>query len=124
MAKITTWPVFNNKSLSSGDSGTSNYIDLRHVANKNLFALSVDANLGTSGTCGTTVFTYSGCSVQDGEYRTPSSAVAIGTSGTSGTRNIFSFSPVLVPFMKIIATQTGSGTNGLDSKINAELIVQ
>jgi hypothetical protein len=38
--------------------------------------------------------------------------------------NIFSFSPIVIPFIKIIATQTGSGTAGKDSKITAAIIVQ
>jgi hypothetical protein len=124
MAKITTWPVFNSKSLSAGDSGTSGVIDLRHMANAGFFSLSVNVNIGTSGTCGTTVFTYSGCSTETGIYRTPSAAVAIGTCGTNSTRNIISFYPELMPFMKIIASQTGSGTSGFNSKIDAELIIQ
>lgn len=124
MAKITTWPVFNKKSLSAGDSGTSDTIDLRYMANQGFFSLSVDINKGTSGSYGTTVFTYSGCSTENGTFRTPSAAVAIGTYGTNSLKNITSFYPELMPFMKIIASQTGSGTSGLDSKVDAELIVQ
>lgn len=128
MALIRTIPLFKNLSLSAGDSGTSDVIDLREVAQKGFFSLSHRIAAGTSTTCGTTVFTYKGCSTVDGTFITPSAAVAIGTAGshgTYGTANIWTFEPELMPFMKIVATQTGAGTAGANTKIVAvELIVQ
>lgn len=128
MAKITTIPLFKNLSLSAGDSGTSDSIDLRDKADKGFFSLAHRIAAGTSTTAGTTIFTYKGCSTKDGTYITPSAAVAIGTAGTHGTygtANIWTFEPELMPFMKIVATQTGAGTVGANTKIvAAELIVQ
>lgn len=121
MARISTFPVFKNLSLSAGDSGTSDPIDLRYCATKGNYSLSHSIAAGTSTTCGTTFFSYTGCSLFDGTY------VALGTFGTSGptiTGKVTSFSPTLVPFMKIIATQSGAGTAGANSKITAELNVQ
>jgi hypothetical protein len=63
--------------------------------------------------------------MENGEYITPSDAASIGTFGTACTASIKTFEPELMPWMKIIATQTGTGTAGKDSKIAAaELIVQ
>lgn len=124
MARITTIPLFLNLSLSAGDSGTSDPIDLRYAANNGYFSLGIGIAAGTSTTCGTTIFSYlSGNSLQGG-FVAPSGAVEIGRLGTSGTRDVRSFQPELSPFMKIVATQTGSGTAGANSKITAELNVQ
>jgi hypothetical protein len=117
-------PVFKNASLSAGDSGTSDVVDLRYAAQRGVFSLAASVAAGTAGTAGTTIFSYVGCSSFDGTYISPSGAVAIGTSGTAKTADIMSFDPEPMPFMKIIATQTGAGTAGKDSKVTAELIVQ
>jgi hypothetical protein len=128
MARITTIPLFKNLSLSAGDSGTSDSIDLRDAVQQGFFSLAHRISIGTAATCGTTVFTYKGCSMVDGTYITPAAAIAIGTAGshgTYGTANIWTFEPELMPFMKIVATQTGAGTAGANTKIvAAELIVQ
>jgi hypothetical protein len=124
LTPVSVHPVFLNQHLSAGESGTSNAVDLREAAQRGLFSLSVSVAIGTAGTAGTTVLTYSGCSKVDGTYVTPSSAIAIGTMGTNCSRNIITFEPELMPFIKIIATQTGTGTAGKDSKVTAELIVQ
>jgi hypothetical protein len=44
--------------------------------------------------------------------------------GTSLTADIISFTPILTPFMKIVATQNGSGNVGNDSVLTATLNVQ
>ena len=126
MARITTIPLFKSLSLSAGDSGTSNPIDLRYIANRGAFSLAHRNAAGTSTTCGTTVFNYTGCSLFDGTYVTPNPGTAgtIGTSGPTIAGTITAFTPVLTPFMKIVATQTGAGTAGANSVIAAELIVQ
>lgn len=128
MARITVIPIFKDKSLSAGDSGTSDPIDCRYRANRGFFSLAHRIAAGTSGTVGTTVFTYKGCSTETGTYISPSNSIAIGTAGshgTYGTANIWSFEPELMPFMKIIATQTGAGTAGANTKIRGlELIMQ
>lgn len=120
-------PVFGNKQLIAGSSGTSDPIDLRYAAQRGVFSLYTSMSTGSAGTCGTTAFTYLGCSTFDGIYVTPVAAIAIGTAGiggTSKTENIATFQPEPMPFMKIIATQTGSGGTGNDSRITAHLIVQ
>jgi hypothetical protein len=124
---INVLGLFGDKQLIAGSSGTSGIIDLRYAAQRNVYALSFSMANGSAGTCGTTIFTYVQSPTFEGTYVTPVAAVAIGTAGiggTSGLSNIVSFSPVLAPFMKIIATQTGSGGTGNDSRITAHLIVQ
>lgn len=124
MAEIHIIPVFNNKSLSAGDVGTSQIIDLRNIAQRGDFALAFSVAKGTAGTAGTTAFSYAVSSLRGGTYVAPSASVGIGTAGTDVTQDIATFTPVLAPFMKIIATQVGAGTQGYDSKVTAELIVR
>jgi hypothetical protein len=128
MARITTIPLFKNLSLSAGDSGTSDIIDLRYCSSNGKYSLNYQTAVGTSGTCGTTTFSYVGCSIETGTFVSPVSGGTFGTSGTGKTEaKLMSFgtdAPVLTPFMKIIATQTGAGTAGANSKITAELNVQ
>ena len=122
---IKVHPLFINKSLSAGDSGTSNAIDLRYEAQRGKFAIQASVAAGTAGTAGTTIFTYQLASSLDGTYTAPSAAVAMGTFGTASLADFQSFEPILGPFMKVVATQTGSGTDGFDSVISsANLIVQ
>ena len=117
--------LFNKTSLSAGDIGTSQVIDLKNISQGNLFSLAVNSIAGTNGTAGTTVFTYVGSPTREGSYVTPLGGIAIGTAGTSGTTAIIPFTPAAVmPFMKIISTQTGSGTSGSDTVFTAELIVK
>jgi hypothetical protein len=123
VAKITTISVFKNQNLNSGTSCISDKIDLRYIANNGNFALAANIMNGTAATCGTTSFTYSGCALEDGTFITPSKAVAIGTFGTAG-RDILTFEPEIMPFIKIIANQTGSTAGGNNSKFDVELIVQ
>ena len=124
MARITNIPLLLNKSLSAGDSATSDQIDLRYIANNNVFSLSHNIAAGTSTTCGTTIFSYTGCSVSGGTFVSPSANGTFATSGPAIVGKITSFTPVLTPFIKIIATQTGAGTAGANSKVSAELNVQ
>ena len=126
MAEIHTISLFVNKSLSAGDTGTSQVIDLRNLAKSGEFALALATIAGTAGTCGTTTFTYVCSPLRDGTYVTPVGGVSAATCGTaSGTPIIVPFVPAAVaPFMKIIATQTGTGTAGKDSLLTAELIVK
>jgi hypothetical protein len=123
MALIHTIQLFKNKSLAGGESGTSQVIDLRNLAEVGNFALAFRSAAGTAGTAGTTIFSYTQCSERGGTYLTPSAGYAIGTAGTGVTDDIVAFSPVMSPFMKVIATQTGIAS-GKDSKVSAELIVR
>ena len=127
MAKITSIPIFLNKRLDAGSSSTSDPIDLRYCASKYLFSLHHRAAPSTSGTCGTTIFSYQGCSIRDGSYGYPSTAGTFATAGTIKNQ-VTTFSPYLVPFIRIIATQTGvapdDSNKGANSSISAELNVQ
>lgn len=122
MARITNIPLFKDQSLSAGDSGTSDVIDLRYCASRYVFSLRYGIAVGTSATAGTTTFSFLAGSTETGSF------ISGGIFGTSGTGQIesglISASPVLTPFMKIVATQTGAGTAGANSKITAELNVQ
>ena len=132
MAKITTVPLFKDKALSAGDTGTSDPIDLRYSSTMQRYSLRYGIVAGTSTTAGTTVFSYVGCSTETGTYVSPMLHGTFGTSGTgkveakmmdlrgdAGTGQI-----VPMPWIKIIATQTGSGTAGAQSIVTAELNVQ
>jgi hypothetical protein len=121
---ITKIHLFSSTSLSAGSSGTSRAIDLREITTEGIFSIGASIANGTAGTCGTTVFTYAACETSDGTFATPSLAEAIGTCGTSNMNDTISFYPFLTPFMKIIATQTGSGNVGNDSVVTATLNVQ
>ncbi len=125
-APITVIPLIKADSLSAGDSGTSDPIDLRESVKLGVFSLAYNAGGGTAGTIGTTTFSYLGCSTRDGSYINPAGTVgnSIGSCGTGGTKGIMQFKPELMPFMKIVATQEGTGNAGKDSVITAELIVQ
>ncbi len=131
MALITTIPLFKNLSLSAGDTGTSDIIDLREIVRLGKFSVQYKTAVGTSTTCGTTTFSYVGCSTRDGTYVNPATLGTFGTSGTGKTEQFmiafgtdgYGIGLVLSPFLKIIATQTGAGTAGANSVITAELNV-
>lgn len=127
MAKITTIPLFKNMSLSAGDTGTSDPIDLRYYSSMGRFSVHYSIAAGTSNTAGTTTFLYVGCSVEGGTYVTPQDGGTFGTSGTGKSESkMIGFGTaavILTPWMKIIAAQTGAGTAGASSKITAELNV-
>ena len=125
-APITVIPLLKAKTLSAGDSATSDPIDLRESVKLGVFSISYSATLGTAGTLGTSTFTYLGCPTHGGEYVCPAGTVgnSIGSCGTGGTKGIMAFKPELMPFMKIVTTQEGTGNAGKDSVITAELIVQ
>jgi hypothetical protein len=48
----------------------------------------------------------------------------MGTAAIHGLSNIFGFTPVLTPFMKVVAKQVGAGNVGYDSVLSATLNVQ
>ncbi len=117
-------PLWRNKSLSAGDAATSDIIDLRDRAQKGAFCLASRVSAGTAGTAGTTTYTFVGCSTETGTFVAPSTGNTIGSNGTGKTDGFIQFLPEMMPFMKIVATQEGSGNAGKDSKISAELIIQ
>ncbi len=121
---ITVHSLLKDVQLSAGDTGTSPAVDLRYAAQRGKFALNPIVALGTSGTAGTTVFSYLCAPSLNGTYVAPSAAVAIGTMGTALGGNVIDFEPVMAPFMKIVATQSGAGSAGNASKITVNLFVQ
>lgn len=121
---ITVHTLFKDTELSAGDASTSAAIDLRYTAQQGKFAINATVALGTSGTAGTTIFTYLCAPSLAGTYVSPDTGSAIGTMGTALGGNVRSFTPVLTPFIKIVATQDGAGSAGYASKITANLFVQ
>lgn len=126
MAEIHVISLFKDKTLSSGDTGTSQVIDLRNISDDGKFALALKSIAGTAGTAGTVALSYVCSQFRDGSYVTPVGGCDIATCGTgSGSPIIAPFTPAATtPFMKIVATQAGSGTAGFDTKLTAELIVR
>ena len=122
--RIKTYTLFTAQALSAGGSATSRVVDLRDDVQSGKFSIFASVAAGTAGTAGTTVLSYTGCTTQDGTFVAPVAAVTIGTFGTACLADIIDFDPELMPFMKIIATQSGAGNAGRDSKISAELNIQ
>ena len=121
--EIKTISLFKLKSLSAGDSGTSDIVDVRDISSRGEFSINAHVAAGTSTTAGTTTFKYMAASTEDGSFVVPTSGT-FGTVGPTIADYMISLDPILTPFIKIIATQTGSGTAGANSKISAELNVQ
>jgi len=124
MSEVKTINLIRSLSLSAGDSWTSGPTDLRDRVNRGAFSLAHSIAAGTSTTCGTTIFSYIGCTEVGGTYISPSVLGTFGTSGPAIEGKITAFSPAVTPFMKIIAQQTGSGTAGANSKVTADLNFQ
>lgn len=115
MAKITTTPLFKSEQCGTkGTGGTSisDIVDMRTVE-VGQYSMSYDIVGTNGGTAGSTVFSYLGCALFDGTY------INTGTFGTFGgvSSGFISFSPPLMPFMKIKAV---SGTSN-PAVITAEL---
>ena len=110
--------VFGAETVLGSGTGTSGPVDLRENL-RDAMALSVSLAVGTSGTWGETVFSYVGCAKEDGTYVSPASAVAIGTFGTALQSDIIEFTPELMPFMKIVATQSDE-----DAVVSADLFMR
>lgn len=118
--KITTIPIWKNTQVGAqGTAGTllSDPIDMREICAEGACSLSY-AIAGTGGaTAGSTKFEYLGCAEEDGTYI---AAGTFGTQGAAAASGIVSFSPVVIPFMKIKAV---SGTSN-PALITAELHVR
>lgn len=105
---------------SAGGTNLSDPIDLRDISRVGSFSLRYISN-GASGaaTAGTVGFTYLCSQSRDGSYIKPSGAGTIGTSAvTSGDTDIFSFSPVVTPFMKIRAIAGTSAPAVVTAELN------
>lgn len=123
---VSIHPLFTNQALSAGEAATSRAIDLRYVAQRGKFAIATSSVGGTSTTCGTTSLIYQVGLSLDGAFAAPSGVAATAsTIGTYGSNSSYEeFSPVLTPFIKFIAQQSGAGTAGAQTKISASLIAQ
>ena len=92
------------QAVTKSGTFTSQEVDLRQIAQDGIFSLEY-----TFTGSGVLTWTYTVCSTEDGTYFTPSGAADIATSTTTGTDGV-SFEPELFPFMKIVATETGTNT--------------
>ena len=90
--------------LEAGKAYTSPAIDLREVAQDGIFSLEY-----TFTGSGVVTWSYTVCSKEDGTYFAPVNAADIFTSVTTGTAGD-SFEPEMFPFIKIVATETGTNT--------------
>lgn len=105
--------------IGAGSSGESDIHDIRDLSKNGNFSLSYTISpCGDDATAGSAFFYYKGASYYGGTY------VNMGTFGTSavaaGESNIISFSPQVIPFLKIGATL---GTNG-SANVTATLHVR
>lgn len=103
-----------------GGTSLSDPIDLRDISRIGNFSLSyiINAN-GGRATAGTTSFTYLCSGSRDGTYIKPAGAGTIGTAAvTDGDTDIFSFSPVVTPFMKIRAITGTSAPATVTAELN------
>ena len=120
---VSVHPLFTAQALAAGQSATSRVIDLRYVAQRGKFAMATSLAGGTSTTCGTTGLTYLVGIALDSTFAAPTGTSA--TIGTYGSGNTWAeFNPVLTPFIQIVATQTGAGGAGAQTKVTAALIAQ
>ena len=107
--RINTAFLFKSTQINAGSSGLSDPIDLRDISRQGQFSLSYTVGkVGTASTSGTTTFSYLGCAVFDGTYIAPANSTFGTQSGTAGGSDIISFSPPVMPFMKI---QVNAGTS-------------
>ena len=119
--KVQTRNVFAGISLAvTGGTSLSDPIDLRDVSrNVNVIGLSVIVRpVGAAATAGTTSWTYQNSQARSGVYSKPAGAGTIGTAiGTAGTADLWSFTPVITPFIKIqVIAGTGGGV--IDAFLN------
>jgi hypothetical protein len=118
--KISTRNVFATSSIgTTGGTSLSDPIDLRDISSIGTFSLAVIAKpLGAAATAGTTSWTYQCAQARDGIYTKPAGAGTVGTGiGTAGSSDIYSFTPILSPFIKFqVIAGTGGGV--IDAFLN------
>jgi hypothetical protein len=103
---ITTIKMFSAQSIAASESATSVVVDLREIAQEGYF--SVYATVAGSGALKLEYLVAPG---KDGAFIEPAAASDIATGLTAGNAAA-SFSPVLSPFMKMKAPETG-GAQGV-----------
>jgi hypothetical protein len=128
MAEITTIFMLKNTAVGTGSAGgtnSSDIIDLRDINRKNNFTLSYRVGAaGAVSTAATVNFKYLLSYTKDGTFAAPITGDkgTIGTagSGAAGSCGLIGFTPVIAPFMKILAIAGTSGT----ALVSTELHVQ
>lgn len=103
---ITTIKLFSNESIAASGSATSVAVDLREIAQEGRFSV-YSAITGS----GTVKIEYLVAPEEDGTYIEPAGASDVATGLAAGSAAA-SFSPVVAPFLRIKATETG-GANGV-----------
>lgn len=104
MKSIDTIKIYDSESMTTSEVLTSTAIDLREYSPDGHFALYV-----TSTGSGSVNITYSLSPDGVETYVTPASATVIKTGHTVGSE-IYSFSPEMMRFMKIVFTEDGTNT--------------
>jgi hypothetical protein len=115
MRDITTINVFQGaKTVVKNTAETSDAFRLRMPAQNGVFSIEY---LITGD--GTVTLSYTVCSTKTGTYFTPTNATSIvaGITKTSGSGGAgiggISFTPPMFPWMKIVATETGTSNNAV-----------
>lgn len=103
---VTTIKLFSSQNIAASASATSGAVDLREIAQEGRF--SIYATVTGSGTL---KLEYLVAPEKDGTFIEPAGASDVATGLTAGNAAA-SFSPVLAPFLKIKATETG-GAQGV-----------
>ena len=111
--QISAIRVFDSTAVLASATGTSSAVDLRNVVNTGNFALHY-----TIGGAGTAALYIATSSTQTGTYVTYATAIATGkTAGTYYSP----FAPPVAPWVKILATETGTAQ---PITVTARLVVQ
>jgi len=111
---ITTIKVFDAEALANAGTKTSEFIDLREIAQD--YEFSLEYIITGSGTI---TILYLVCSTIDGTYIDAGTDLL--TAGTG--ESLISFTagePELAPFMKIKITETGTNTAGVTVYLNVQ----
>jgi hypothetical protein len=98
---ITTMKLFDQVSIAASQDEDSVVVDLREIAQNGYFSIYYVI----TGT-GTLKLEYQASAEKSGTYVTPNGASEITTGLTAG-QGMYSFSPMLSPFLRIKATETG-----------------
>jgi hypothetical protein len=123
--KVTTIPLWKKTAIGSGSAGGTSLsapIDLREINRQGAFSLSYAiAAAGAAATAATCMFHYVLSSTVDGTYISPINGDG-GTIGTAGTGivagEVRSFTPVVMPFMKVKVIAGTSGTALVTAELN------
>lgn len=100
--QITTTRLLTAHSLAASAVKDSGAVDLRHIMDNGRLSVSYTI----TGT-GTVKLEYLAAPTKDGPFIEPAGASDIGTGLTVGSGS-FAFTPILTPFIKIRATETGA----------------